>query len=207
MIMNKITDRKEYYREYSKRPDVKKKIKEYHREYHKRPDVKEKRKEYLNRPDVKEKRKEYYREYHNRPDVKKRKKEYNNRLDVKEKRKEYYNRPDVKEKRKEYYNRPDVKKKQREYNREYIREHPRKSTERGKQRKTYIRQRDIYMTRLESLVGIIELEKRRQLRRSSLMRARKIETLEQKQANIISKIDEYSEAIEASSIHGMTKDK
>ena len=55
--MNK---RREYFREYFQRPDVKAKRREYHREYYQRPDVKARVRE-------------YHREYYQRPDVKVRK--------------------------------------------------------------------------------------------------------------------------------------
>ena len=106
--------RKEYQKEYSKRPEVIKHLKEYRNEYSKRPEIKEYKKEYQKeynqRPEVKEYLKEYHKEYNQMPETKERKKEYLQRPEVKEHRKEY---------RKEYYQRPEIKEHKKEHAKEY----------------------------------------------------------------------------------------
>ncbi len=74
--------RREYVREYLKRPDVHEKRREYQREY---------QREYWKRPDVHEKRREYQREYWKRPDVHEKRREYQ-----REYQREYRKRPEVK---------------------------------------------------------------------------------------------------------------
>jgi hypothetical protein len=71
--------------------------KEYMKEYSKRPEVKERRIEYYNRPEIKQRKKEY----NQLPEVKERNREYSKRPEVKERHKEYNKRPEVKERNKE----------------------------------------------------------------------------------------------------------
>ena len=113
-LENYYKRRREYKREYYRRPEVQKYIKE----YNSRPEVRERmriyRREYYNNPENKEKLKEYRREYNSRSDIKAKKNEYT---------KEYNSRPEnkerIKEYKKEYYSRPEVKEKQREHQKKY----------------------------------------------------------------------------------------
>ncbi len=112
-----------------------KKRRDYQKEYRKKPGVKEKQREYqkryCTRPEIKEQIKEYYKEYCSRPEVRERKreyhKEYNSRPEVKELKrvfaKEYYSRPENKERRKEYQKQYREKPENREKNREYQRQY------------------------------------------------------------------------------------
>jgi hypothetical protein len=92
--------RNEYYREYSSRPEVKKKKKEYRR----LPEVMKRRREQARKnyrkPEVKQRQRAYKREYIKRDYVKKKRREYE---------REYRKRPEVKQKKKEYDSRPEVK--------------------------------------------------------------------------------------------------
>lgn len=127
------------------------KKREYDREYSRKPEVKKKRKEYSLKPEVKEKRKQQFNKRMLDPVKKERviqtrkiaSKKYRDNLDpaklkqiTKEKDKEYNSRPEVKEKKKaykkEYRKRPEVvereKKRTKEYNKKYF------SSERYKQK-------------------------------------------------------------------------
>ena len=105
----------EQYKESEKRkfenfPFVKEYRKEYYKEYCSRPEIKERRKQYDSRPEIKEHRKEYKKQYDSRPEIKERAKQY---------KKQYYSRPEIKEHRKqhckEYYSRPEVKERAKQY--------------------------------------------------------------------------------------------
>ncbi len=99
----------EIYKDYLKKPGVKKRLSDYKKEYRTRPGIKEherkRARKYSKRPYVKEKRKTYLKEYYSRPEVKLRRKKY---------LKEYYNRPEVKERVKLYYQEYQNKKKLRD---------------------------------------------------------------------------------------------
>ena len=78
--------KREYHREYYRRPDVREWKREYNREYQRRPDVRERAREYEQRPDARERKRERDR----RPDVREKKREYN---------REYRSRPDARERK------------------------------------------------------------------------------------------------------------
>ena len=91
---------------------------EYYKQYSRRPEVIEKKKEYRQRPEVMKRHRESARKSYRKPEVKARqrayKREYIKRDYVKKKRREYdreyQKRPEVKAKRREYDKRPEVKK-------------------------------------------------------------------------------------------------
>ena len=100
-------DRRDYYKKYNQRPEVKKRKKKYYQ----KPEYKIKKKEYRNRPGIKEHRKKWWKIWYN-----------NHKEDRKEKSKKYYkenlgkrreyeelNKEKIKMKRKEYRQMPGVK--------------------------------------------------------------------------------------------------
>jgi len=122
-----MADRKEYYKEYAKRPEVKERkkkyLKKYLKEYRKRPEVIEKNKQYIQT----QKYKNRIKEYEQRPKTKKLRKDYRQKPEIKKLIKEYYKvynqKPGVKKKRKiwdekyqkEYLQKSEVKKRIKEY--------------------------------------------------------------------------------------------
>lgn len=109
-----LKKRRQYDREYKKRPEVRAKFYEYRKEYEKRPYVKKR---------ISDKKKQYY--VKNRTNILEKQKEYHQRHEIKEKRKEYLkkyeerNRKKLREYQKEYRSRPEVKERAREYQKKY----------------------------------------------------------------------------------------
>jgi hypothetical protein len=91
--------KKEYYKQYSQKPEVKEQRKQYNQKYGQNPERKEYMKQYSQKSEVKKHRKqyqqkpeykEYMKQYRQKPEVKEYMKQYRQKLEYKENKKEYY---------------------------------------------------------------------------------------------------------------------
>ena len=138
-IAKRKQQKREYYKTYSTRPEVKArikiynsrpKVKVYQKEYRERPEVKAKQKKYMKRYckqynlKNKEHRRLLHKRYYSRPEIREHEKQMAAKYRSNPERKEHYRiigreyhqRPEIKLRRKEYYSKPETKAHIRKYN-------------------------------------------------------------------------------------------